>query len=354
MPVTIQLPSHPASNTGATQPPQDPHGSQTTIQPKSPTPTIAWHVHITLVNPNSSPKFHAAATGFVYNALDAYNARGHLTIQPRDIWSAILSQLNIWINAAGEARGRFAPYRGRKFVPLEEQEYDDSRKGIPVLVRETEKHMRKADPELRKWISPDFTEEDLKDSLVTSILMMGIVPLPFSYLVGRECGFTSVTLSGEPVDWKVLYERVDKLETFGVEPARFGRLLKPVIARFIESFNDPLGDKTVDFWGQMISTEPPGSGCGGPIEYAGWISAFCFWSEEENLNNNHILRGSRGFMLDDVIYHTVDCSNIPQGYAIMPVMVHPNRTKSDKINDSADETEIEEPDPDQQSMALSE
>lgn len=133
-----------------------------------------------------------------------------------------------------------------------------------------------------------------------------------------------ITLLGEQSEWQELYKKLDKLETFGDEPAQFGNLLKPIISRFVESFQDPTSIRIVEFWNRMISAQHLSSGSGGDsVDYDGWVSAFCFWNVQgENLNDRHTqLRGGRGYNFDGVIYQTINSREIPPGYASLPTKV---------------------------------
>lgn len=272
---------------------------------------------------------HAAANGFVHTAIEAYSENHHLTIRPEDVWFAILSQLNIWINTnAQEARGKIFAHDGKKSLTLNVQNGDFG-KLAEDITREIEKNA--TSPEMREWIMPAFTTTTATDTVVASALLMGAIPEYSCDLAPSECysqTFPPVTLFGEQSDWEELYKKLDKLETFGTEPAQFGSLLKPVISRFIKSFNDPNGDDVVGFWGHMISDASSNAG-----EYFGWISAFCFWSKEgEDLHDRHIqFRGGRGFTLDGVIYHNIDSSQIQPVYVSVPVKVNDNGKELDTI-----------------------
>lgn len=276
-----------------------------------------------------------SANGFVHTAIDAHRSNHHLSIRPEDIWFAILSQLNIWSNAKSEeSRIKFVVHEGKKDLTVTIQ---NSAAGLEEINSEIARKFEEnvSDPELREWIMPTFTTTNEPDAKVASILVMGAIANHFATKIDdlRGCSLPSVTLLGEQSDWQKLYKKLDKLETFGVEPAQFGTLLKPVISRFVESFQDPTSMNIVEFWNHMISAQYQNSDNGDSVDYDGWISAFCFWNVQgENMNDRHIqFRGGRGYNLDGVIYHTINTREIPPGYASLPAKVGRDGKELDHI-----------------------
>ncbi|CAF9907810.1 hypothetical protein IMSHALPRED_006504 [Imshaugia aleurites] len=313
MPVTIKTASHRASKT---------------MHNVSGLPSLLDTTHISnsfsSYNKVKNSNVIVSANGFVHAAIDAHRGNHHLSIRPEDVWFAILSQLNIWINAnAEEARVKFIAHEGKNDLTVT---FPRSSGELEELASEMARKIEKTiiNPELMEWIMPTFTTTNATDTIVASTLIMGAVERHFkTYFHGlRGCRLPSVNLLGEQSDWEELYKKLDKLESFGVEPAQFGTLLKPIVSRFVGTFQHPTNIKIVEFWNHMISAQHQSSGSGEYVEYEGWISAFCFWNEQENMKDRHIqFRGGRGYNLDDVIYHTIDTREIPPGYASLPAKV---------------------------------
>lgn len=325
MPVTITPVSHGASSTSNTKITPDTHDHVKTACTKE---TEKIHQAIFRNATLNDSDVLPSANGFVHTAIEAHNKHLHLYFSPEDVWFAILSQLNIWINAnAEETRGKFVAHDGKENLIFKLQNGDFD-KLVEDVMREIEKNL--ADATLKEWVVPDFTTTIPIDASIAPIFMMGAVQKYSSYLARGEGGFSTITLLGDQSDWEKLYKKLDKLETFGMEPAQFGSLLKPVISRFIESFHDPTSTKVVRFWGNMISDVFRGSD---PAEFDGWISAFCFWDDQgENLNDRYIqFRGGRGYTLDGVVYHTVNCYQISPGYASLPLKFIRNGEERDAI-----------------------
>lgn len=126
---------------------------------------------------------------------------------------------------------------------------------------------------------PNLSTTTDTDTVVASVLMMGVLQKYFAYGCCTACGIPSVTLLGEKPDWEVLIGKLDKLATIGKEPAQFATLLRPVCERFVESFTNPQADKVTEFWGRIVSEESEGSGSS---YYSGWTTAFCFWDRDGN------------------------------------------------------------------------
>ena len=57
-----------------------------------------------------------------------------------------------------------------------------------------------------------------------------------------------MTILGDRADWEVVLRKAEKLKTFGNEPAKFYHLLRPILERFVRSFNEPNSGATIHFW----------------------------------------------------------------------------------------------------------
>ena len=138
-----------------------------------------------------------------------------------------------------------------------------------------------------------------------------------------RCGLPSVTLLGEKTDYELILRLLDKLGNYGEEPTKFAELLKPVLKRFIQSFEDPDGEKVLDFWNRIFTSANIGTGAD---KYSGWITAFLFWDKDgKSLYHNDIHYSSRldkklpELSLDDVAYHRVSANHVPPGFCTVRV-----------------------------------
>ena len=272
-----------------------------------------------------------SANGFVHGATEAYNRHHHLHIRPEDIWFAIISQLSFYINChAEELRELFVTHQGQKDLVVTFGSGTRYTVDFGVFAEEMSRLVEEnvVDSSLREWVMPAFTTTTRQDGIVASILLMGVTQKYFKFICNIMCGLPSVTLLGEKTDWELIYHRLDKLETFGAEPSQFCNLLRPVLSRFIKSFDEPASKDTVNFWQRIADYEWGGSG---PSYYSGWITAFCFWDEDGK--SLHAIPSRRGktLRLDGVAYHRLDTDKVPPGYSSVPVTVIDNGVSFDAM-----------------------
>ncbi|KAI5863207.1 hypothetical protein GGS23DRAFT_58607 [Durotheca rogersii] len=219
----------------------------------------------------------AAKNGFVHACIDAYNEHHCLVIRPEDVWLAILTQLSAYVNAhSEELRKRLCVHDGQQPLHIEvELDGADHGKIALDMTKLMQGHIR--DEGLQRWVLPAFTTTTKVDQAVASIVFMGTMQKYFTYSWGTRCGIPAATLLGEESDWTEIRARAERLEAFGAEPARWLRVLRPVLDGFIASFRDPGSERARRFWrGVCDEHVPNGSGA---TTYSGWVTAFCFWDE---------------------------------------------------------------------------
>ena len=175
----------------------------------------------------------------------------------------------------------------------------------------------------------------------------------FSYGFRTCCGIPSVTLEGERSDWVNVLNRIEKLESFGDEPKAWAGLLRPILSRFVSSFDGP---PDLDFWSKICHYKSQMSGA----DYlCGWITAFCVWSRDGKWNgpgrDNHVTtrhsrrpswlrglfkpktvlpytpEGIYHLQLDEAKYGWLVDDDIPAGYCEVDVDLDDNGEKLDCI-----------------------
>ncbi|ODM14865.1 hypothetical protein SI65_09617 [Aspergillus cristatus] len=269
--------------------------------------------------------------GFVYALYHAYSHHHHLTIRPDDVWVAILNQINFYVNAhAEELRSFFVAHEGQKELTVVEAGTIHTVDLGALAVKMTNEIQKNVlDPELQKWIMPEFSTTTANDKVVAAIQMMGTMQKYFSYTMCLMCGIPSVTLLGERDDWELLLKKLDKIPQLGKEPAQFAELLTPVLKRFVACFDDPASPDLRDFWGRCAHYYSGGSG---PTYLSGWVTAFCFWNEYgEPLYHGRPGEWDTGCELDGVAFHRVETEDIPAGYASVPVKLNDNGMEYDTM-----------------------
>ena len=124
-------------------------------------------------------------------------------------------------------------------------------------------------------------------------------------------------ISGQKQDWQKLLAKIEKIPSFGAEPAQWYTLLKPVLSRFVTSFDQPDSQENKDFWQTIAHYQ---NNWTGKSYYAGWITAFLFFSKTgASLHTN-----TDGLLLDGVQFHRVETTDVPPSYAEVDVSLDDN------------------------------
>ncbi|KAJ7124233.1 hypothetical protein C8R44DRAFT_783206 [Mycena epipterygia] len=297
------------------------------------------------------PNLIPERNGFVQTVITAYNEHYALVIRPDDVWLAILSQFNFFVNANAELlRANFVAHEGKRELVIyaEGNRYNVDFGSMSRQMTELiEKNV--VDPTLRQWVTPDFTTTTVNDVTVSAVLLMATLKAYFSYGFGcLGCGLPRVTLEGERSDWMNILGRLEKLKEYGIETIAWYHLLRPVISRFVAAFDAPESPDNVDFWQRIAHHISMGSG---PSYYSGWINAFNAFSKEGawlgmKLNKTAVSSVSpeelsaeefwttytsykasesgAGLVFDGTPYHRVDTTEVPPGYAEVDVSLDDN------------------------------
>ena len=229
--------------------------------------------------------------------MEAYNEHHRLVIRPEDVWFAILTQLGSYINAHAEdlrdvlllpdSGGEPSSPDGDGRIHLHIEADLKGGDRAPVVDHGRMAHAMTAlmarrfrDEDLRDWVQPAFTTTTKADQATASVIFMGAMRRYFAYSWGTRCGVPTATLLGAESDWVRVRQRAERLARFDAgdgQPARWLRLLRPVLDGLVRCFRAPDSDASRRFW-QAVCDEhvPNGSGA---TTYSGWITAFCFWDE---------------------------------------------------------------------------
>ena len=272
-----------------------------------------------------------SANGLVHGAVQAYSNHHHLHIRPEDIWFAIISQLSFYINChAEELRELFVTHQDKEELVVTFPTGTRYTVDFGVFAEEMSRLVQEnvVDPSLRQWVMPAFTTTTRQDNIIASILLMGVTQKYFNFKCRIACGLPSVTLLGEKTDWELIYHRLDKLETLGLEPSQFCSLLRPVLSRFVNSFDEPASEDTINFWQRIAHYHWGGSG---PSYYSGWITAFCFWNKDGKSLHAIDPPDGKTLRLDGVAYHRIESDEVPSGYSSVPVTVDDNGDSFDAM-----------------------
>jgi len=194
--------------------------------------------------------------------------------RPDDIWLAILTQSSFYVNThAEELLSLFVAHEGKKELRITAYgtrytiDFGRMARQTAVLLEEN-----LTDPALRKWAIPTFSTTTITDSTMYAIVLMATMKRYWETFFGLSCGIPHVTLDGAREDWEVVLQSIEKLKEFGFKATAWYHLLRPVLVRFVNAFDDPDGKENIDFWGRGAHLH---SGVSGPAYLMGWATAFC-------------------------------------------------------------------------------
>jgi len=226
--------------------------------------------------------------GLVHTLLEAYNEHRALVLRPDDVWVAIVTQFSFFVNAhAEELRSLFVAHEGKrelKVFALGTRYTVDFGSMARQMADLLEKNL--TDAELRKWATPTFSTTTITDSTIYAIALMATTKKYFDFTFALRCGIPRVTLDGAREDWEAILQRIEKLKEYGFEATAWYHLLRPVLSRFVNAFDDPNGKENIDFWGKVAHIHSGGSG---PSYLMGWVTAFCVFDADGKWQGPHLL-----------------------------------------------------------------
>jgi hypothetical protein len=273
----------------------------------------------------------------VRGAIDAWTQHRHLELRPDEVWFEILVQMNFYMAAhAEDVRKLFVDHDGKDIIYIQNSTWQGLVAGFGNSIQD-----RVKTDWLLEWVRPGFSTSTSDDELKASVLLMGLMQHYFEYFGEIKCGIPSVTLLGTREDWVALLKKTDRLHEFGAEPAKYASNLRPLLSRFVLTFDEPDSDEVRDFWRQIVSAHPYFT-CGGPEQYmvTGWLVGFLYWHEDGSLRDysfgrrivkggtivydynlgRHIERGAT-MAYDDIIYLSERLDHLPVGYAKAPMTI---------------------------------
>jgi hypothetical protein len=251
----------------------------------------------------------------------AYNQHHCLVLRPDDVWQAILTQFSFYVNANAEAlRDSFVDFQGKKDLVINMPGGDLFSTNFAAFAnRMVDEQITTniKDPEVTKWLLPNFTTTKSEDRVAASVTIMSTLQAYFVYHCCTMCGIPKVTLEGTPNDWKQLRQKIDRLLQYdvvgkGAVMKKWHSLLAPVLDHFVASAE---GRPELEFWDTVCSHRGGGSG---PSYLSGWVTVFsCFqadgtWQGETNAK---------------VKWPFIETGAIPVGAVSVPVIVDGLKTQ---------------------------
>lgn len=294
-------------------------------------------------NPAAKEKVIAAPRGLVSAITEAYNRHHNLILRPDDIWQAILTQFSFYVTGSAEAlRDKFVDFQGKKTLVVEALgslfTVDFGRMANRMVDEQIIKNIK--DPEVAKWLLPDFTTTTPNDRVAASVSVMSTLKEYFEMVFELSCGIPEVTLEGTVEDWKQLRQKLDRLLDYDLDDkimTEWFKLLHPVVDEMVASVE---GKPSLEFWDRICHHHGGGSG---PRYLSGWVTVFaCFqkdgkWQGKVPFDAPHHQFGfsSDGREYVDkgkpspFKYPFINTNHLPIGAATVPVLVNDNGVQYD-------------------------
>ncbi|KAK2616329.1 hypothetical protein QQS21_000763 [Conoideocrella luteorostrata] len=261
---------------------------------------------------------YPSSDSFVRGSIVAWANHQSLVLRPDVIWFEILAQLNFYMTKNAESvRHMFVDFQGKKEIMVQDTTWENV---INAFGKEIQKRVKT--DWLLGWVTPGFSTSTQNDNMTATVLMMGLVKHYFEFSGSIICGIPSVTLLGTKDDWEKLYRKLDHLRDWGAQPTQFANNLRPILSRFVQTWDQPNSPATKSFWEQIVRANQQFSCGSGPAEYdiSGWITGFMHWREDGTLRTlPGTMAGEEDTRLDGVAYTRVSVDNIPVGYAKAPL-----------------------------------
>ncbi|KAJ6470014.1 hypothetical protein C8R45DRAFT_937640 [Mycena sanguinolenta] len=117
--------------------------------------------------------------------------------------------------------------------------------------------------QMAELVEKNVPDPTLNDRTVSAVMLMATLKQYFDYtVILLGCGIPRVNLVGEKSHWESILGLSEKLKEYGLETIAWYHLLRPVISRFVGTFNDPSNPDSVKFWQRVAHLTPGGSGTG--------------------------------------------------------------------------------------------
>jgi hypothetical protein len=264
-----------------------------------------------------SSNIYASQDSFVQGAIDAWIQNQHFVIRPENVWFTILSQLNLYLSSHQNESQVRSIIEYQKDITFDIRNYrnrDDEeerilRYNIADIVDGETRDRFKA-PETRAWLQAKFsTSKGYEDAIIANLLLTGPVnsstagytppnsPYPGS-ATSFLCGMPSITLLGTQTDWSLLLQKLERLPIFGPQPAEYAKMLRPILSRFVKSFDNPTDADIRNFWDMIVRVRGlrgEGTTCSTADLVSGWINGFHYWDAF-----GRVLSGGGSLRLDGV------------------------------------------------------
>jgi hypothetical protein len=281
------------------------------------------------------PGIYASQDSFVRGAIDAGAKHQHLMVRPQDVWLTILKQLGSYMRKHKddkEVQAIWDNHDGATTFPLHFMVMNGMDRWMELQFQR-----RNKTEWLMDWVRPGFQTllkqgvgiQKSAEEMSANALMMAsytgsrenMAPIPCENLMA------SITLLGTRAEWKDLLGKLDPMEKgqFGLEPRSYALILRPILSRFVATFDIPNDSATRLFWNDMVTITARQKLCRTTELVTGWINAFHFWDGAGNLVLSAQASGSDNIQLDGVTFPWRHIKDIPTTHSHAPMCIGDNR-----------------------------
>lgn len=277
------------------------------------------------------------SAGFVDTVFYSYQKHHNLIIRPDDVWTAIIIQFSLYVNANAEAlRHSFVNFEGKKklavtfYAPIDQIPIDVFINQIVALIHDN------VDPNISSWAEPTFTTTTVNDKLTAGAAFMATLQKYFEYqLLLILCGIPEVTILGTVNDWKDIRQRIEKLNDFELDGkmAKWSSMLRRILDEFVKVKEGNRKDD--EFWRQAIRVdyETIDVGCGSIDEtyLNGWITAFSAFDKSGNWQNESKFETDAAKQLNSsTTWLSINTDKITTGVVHAPIQIYDEFAKGEE------------------------
>jgi hypothetical protein len=204
---------------------------------------------------NKSLGIHPSPDSFVRGIIDAWAQNQHFVIRPADVWFTILTQMNFYLSNHQDIKEVHNNIEFTRSIEFTTSGFLSVWNPVHMVQRETRAQVKTNT--IYNWIQPNFEEtspvSQTEDAMTANLLVIGFINSSSSESSSSPnsshptarghsstpCGMPSITLLGTQKDWQQLLLKLDRMPDFGSQPADYGSQLRPILSRFVRSFEEP-------------------------------------------------------------------------------------------------------------------
>jgi hypothetical protein len=277
--------------------------------------------------------------GFLHTVIRAWQQDLHLRLRPDDVWLAILTQFNLFVNGNADAlRSIFVAHEDQPELVVDARPATIETVNLGAVARQlaTQVKQNLKDPAIATTLLPKFTTTTPHDQATAAIVFLGTMKEYFRYGVRHGCSFPSVTLLGERSDWADILRRVAWFGTIDHnETIAWTLRLTKVLEYMVASFDRPEDADIRSFWTYAVH-ETGVATSGNILTLSGWLTAFCWWGIDgqriKSFSDKELSRyrlkgepdhdGYRRLTLDGLEFPVILRKDVPTGIVKVPLTLY--------------------------------